>query len=59
MLNTNSQKSNQDHRFLVGREAESLLPTKLNDVAAMDIMGLSWILSSKAFQNEIFIGGGN
>ena len=59
MLNTHSQKSNQDHRFLVGTEAESLLPTKVNDVAAIDIMGLSWVFSNKTFHSETFIGGRN
>jgi len=56
MLNTYSQKTNQDHAK-VGSEAENPLPAKVHGINAMDLMGLSWIFGDRIFPNENLIYG--
>ena len=55
MLNTHSQKTNQDH-ILVGSEAKNSLPTKMYETMAMDIVGLSWIFTDPMFSSKEFVG---
>ena len=55
MLNTHSQKTNQDH-ILVGSEAKNPLPTKMHETMAMDIVGLSWIFADPMFSSKEFVG---
>ena len=57
LLNRNSQKTNQDHT-VVGSGAKNPLPTKMHDIMALDMMGLSWIFADEVFSSEVFIGGG-
>ena len=52
MLNRHSQKTIQDH-LLVGREFLIPLPTRMHDVMAMDIVGLSWILNDILYDESI------
>ena len=54
MLNTYSQKTNQDHA-MVGSEAENPLSAMVDGINAMDLMGLSWIFADRIFPNENLI----
>ncbi|MDH3657912.1 MAG: hypothetical protein OEM77_07225 [Nitrosopumilus sp.] len=56
MLNTYSQKTNQDHA-IVGSEAKNPLPVMVHRINAMDLMGLSWIFVDRIFPNENLIDG--
>ena len=58
MLNKNhSEKTVQDH-VMVGRGAKNpSLPTPMQEINAMDLMGLSWILTDQIFLNETLTGG--
>ena len=56
MLNTHSQKTNQDHA-IVGSEDENPLPAMVYGINAMDLMGLSWIFGDRIFPNENLIYG--
>ena len=56
MLNTHSQKTNQDH-ILVGSEAKNPLPSNVHGINAIDLMGLSWIFIENIIPSETFIGG--
>ena len=50
MLNTHSQKTNQDYTP-VGSENKKLLPATVHNIVAIDMVGLSWI-----FTNDILYG---
>jgi len=52
MLNRHSQKTIQDH-LRVGRGIRNSLPTRMHDVMAMDILGLSWILNDILYDESI------
>ena len=56
MLNTHSQKTNQDH-ILVGSEAKNPLPSTTHETNAMDVLGLSWIFIENIIPSETFIRG--
>ena len=58
MLNTHSQKTNQDHT-VVGSETKNPLPTFIMpETSAMDLMGLSWIFADRMFANKNLVEGG-